>query len=278
MGPRILHVWNTAGVASVIAKFTDRQFQTRSTVITRRAVDRVGLTTYGKAYGDGPAVFFLRALLMAGSADVVHVHSLDRIVPWVKRFYGKPVVMHYHGTDIEGRWGEKESRWRRADYLAVSTPNLLEGAPSSAVYLPNPVDTDLFKPRGVDRDPESAVSFRYGMDAETEEAAKKLGLKLTWADRWSVSHDEMPDLLSRYSYYIDMRKPPGHIQARSVGKAALEALATGCRVVDYSGNIIDLLPAENDPAKVVALWHDVYLGLLSRRPAGGRRPEPASTP
>lgn len=264
MGPRIVHVWNTAGVASVIAKFTDREFGTQSKVVTRKAADKVGLTTYGVAYPDGPARFFLRALTTARSADIVHVHSLDRIVPWVKRLYGKPVVMHYHGTDIEGRWAEKRPRWSRADYIAVSTPNLLDGAPPAAVHVPNPVDTDFFRPSGGERDPKSAVSFRYGMDAEAEAAARKLGLTITWLDRWSVQHDRMPEVLSKYAYYIDMRKPPAHVVARSVGKAALEALACGCAVVDWSGNVVSGLPPENDPANVAAKWHEIYGALLKK--------------
>ncbi|MDG6938157.1 MAG: glycosyltransferase [Nitrososphaerota archaeon] len=120
MALRVLHVWNTAGVASVIAKFADRAFHSESTVITRKAADRTGLTTYGTAYGDGAARFFLRALRMSGGADVVHVHSLDRVVPWIKRLHRVPVVMHYHGTDIEGRWPEKKRRWGRADMVAVA--------------------------------------------------------------------------------------------------------------------------------------------------------------
>ncbi|MDE1853732.1 MAG: hypothetical protein KGI38_08300 [Thaumarchaeota archaeon] len=264
MGPRILHVWNTAGVASVIAKFTDRGFHTASTVITRKAADRVGLTTYGTAYPDGAASFFLRAIRMARNADVVHVHSLDRVVPWVKRLYGKPVVMHYHGTDVEGRWAEKRARWDRADFVAVSTPNLLEGAPASAHFVPNPVDTDVFRPSGAARDPKSALSFRYGMDSEAAEVAKRLGLTITWMDRWSVQHDEMPEVLSKFAYYIDMRKPPGHVQARSVGKAALEALAVGCKVVDWSGKLMEGLPQQNEPTNVAAKWNEVYLQLLRK--------------
>ena len=262
--PKILHVWNTAGVASVIAKFSDRDFGTKSTVITRKGADRVGLTTYGTAYPEGPARFFARAVWMGRSADLVHVHSLDRVVPWLKRLYAKPVVMHYHGTDIEGRWREKEGRWRRADYIAVSTPNLLDGAPSDAVYVPNPVDTDLFRPAQVEPSPNSAVSFRYGMDAEAEAMAKMLGLDLAWLDRWSVGHRQMPETLSRYAYYVDMRKPPGHPTARSLGKAALEALACGCRAVDWQGNVIEGLPPEHDPRSVAARWNETYLGLLKK--------------
>ena len=263
MGPTILHVWNTAGVASVIAKFCDRQFGTKSTVVTRREADKVGLTTYGTAYGDGPAKFFARALLMARSADVVHVHSLDRIVPWLRRLYGgKPLVIHYHGTDIEGRWKEKENRWKVADSVVCSTPNLLEGAPTSAVQIPNPVDTDVFRPIGVARIPGSALSFRYGMDMEADRTARRLGLSLTWFERWGVPHDKMPETLSRFSYYIDLRRPPGHREAQSVGKAALEALACGCKVIDWSGRTLEGLPAENWPENVSAKWHDLYQGLM----------------
>lgn len=267
---RVLHIWNTAGVASVIAKFVDREFGAESRVIMRRAADRVGLTTYGTAYPDGPARFFFRALQMSAWADVVHVHSLDRIVPWVRRLYGKRVVMHYHGTDIEGRWDEKRQRWSRADYVAVSTPNLLEGGPESAVHVPNPVDTDIFRPTGAKREPGYAVSFRYGMDAEAVEAAKRLGLKLTMVERWSVPHERMPDLLSKYEYYIDMRRPPDHAVARSIGRAALEALGCGAKVVDWSGKVVDALPPENDPRRVAAKWYEVYTGLI-RQPGAFRR-------
>ena len=202
---------------------------------------------------------------MARTADLVHVHSLDRIVPWLKRLYGKPVVLHYHGTDVEGRWNEKKARWARADFLAVSTPNLLEGGPGTAVHMPNPVDTDLFKRLGPPPDPKSAVSFRYGMDAEAEEIAKSLGLKLTWLERWSVRHDEMPTVLSKHAYFIDMRKPPAHLVARSIGKAALEALACGSRVIDWTGKEREGLPPENEPGSVAGKWNEVYLGLLRKR-------------
>ena len=259
-----MHVWNTAGVASVIAKFTDREFGSSSAVITRKAADRVGLTTYGTAYPEGAARFFARALWMARSTDLVHVHSLDRVVPWLRGLYSKPVVMHYHGTDIEGRWREKEGRWRKANYIAVSTPNLLEGAPPNAVHLPNPVDTELFRPMEGERKPNSAVSFRYGMDKEAEAIAKRLGLNLVMLERWSIRYDLMPQTLSKYAYYVDMRKPPEHVVARSVGKAAVEALACGCKVIDWEGRIIKGFPPEHDPKSVAARWNAIYLGLLKK--------------
>jgi len=268
LGPKILHVWNTAGVASVIAKFVDRGYGTQSTVITRAAADRVGLTTYGTAYPDGPARFFVRAVSMARGADLVHVHSLDRVVPWIKRLYGKPVVMHYHGTDVEGRWEEKRPRWSRADYIAVSTPNLLEGAPPGRSMFPTP-------------------STRTSSGPVRGQSARLRGLLPLWDGRGRRGSCEevraladlagplerkardMPGVLSKYSYYIDMRKPPGRVPARSVGKAALEALACGCSVVDWTGAVIRGLPPENEPASVAARWNEVYSDVLRKgRQAG----------
>jgi hypothetical protein len=270
MAVRVLHIWNTAGVASVIAKYTDREFGTMSRVITRLQADRVGLTTFGQAYDEGPTLFFARGLLAARKADVVHVHSLDRIVPWLRRLYAhKPLVVHYHGTDIRGRWGEKSSRWSRADFVAYSTPNLAEGAPASARWMPNPVDTEAFYPRGVQRRPNSALSFRYGMDEEAEALARERSLTLTWAERWTVRHEDMPSLLSSFECYIDLRRPPGHATANSVGKAALEALACGCRVIDWSGRTLEKLPVENLPASVARAWNGVYQDLLKDAQEGG---------
>ncbi len=181
---RVLHVWNTGGAASIIAKYTDRLFPTEGNVITRKAADPLGLTTYGKAYGDGAAMFFLRALSMSRAADIVQVHSLDRLVPWLKRFYpSKPVVMYYLGTDIRGRWKEKESRWMRADVVAYTTSDLSEGAPASAIQVFCPVDTEAFPPGAGTRKPNSAVTIKYGMDEEAERLAEEMSLDLTSVER-----------------------------------------------------------------------------------------------
>ncbi len=263
---RVLHVWNTAGVASVIAKFTDKTGATRSRVMTRRKFDRVGLTYYGKAYDDGALVFYVRALSAARLADVVHVHSVDRIVPLLKRLYGrKPVVMHYHGTDILGRWEEKRPRWERADLVAYSTPNLADGAPGTAVHIPNPVDTDLFHPRPTPREAGTALSIRYGSDAETEAIAKSRGLSLRWLER-GTPHESLPEYFAASEFYLDIRTPVGFASpVRSLGKAAREALASGCKVIDWSGAVHEGLPPECRPEEVASSWVSHYRRLLGQR-------------
>ena len=46
---RVLHIWNTAGMASTLAKWQRKLYRWETQVITRRAFDPLGLTTYGKA-------------------------------------------------------------------------------------------------------------------------------------------------------------------------------------------------------------------------------------
>lgn len=261
---RVLHVWNTAGVASVIAKFVDRSFPVESMVATRRSFDRFGLTTYGVAFDDGSARFALRALSMARRYDLVQVHSLDGIVPWIKRLYpAKPVIMHYHGADIIGRWGAKEPRWSRADLVAYSTPDLAQGAPAEAVHMPNPVDTDLFHPMDVPRVQGSAISRHYGMDREAESEASRRGLSLGWMEK--VPLDDLPLLFSKTEFYIDFRKRPGEPHSiECLGKAALEALACGCRAIGWDGAVFDRLPTEHEPKRVADRWNEVYLSLIRR--------------
>ena len=263
---RVLHVWNTGGAASIIAKFTDVLYQTESTVITRKASDPVGLTTYGTAYGDGAVRFFVRALLASRSYDLVHVHSLDRLVPWLKWDHPrKPVVLYYLGTDIRGLWEEKKPRWSKADFVGYTTSDLGEGAPPKAKQVFCPVDTEAFPHSSLEKAPGTAVSIRYGMDAETERMAKSMSLVLTLVDRGSVPYSQMPSLLSKYEYYLDLRRPPERKSpVECLGKAALEALASGCKAVDWSGKVYEGLPKENRPEVAAAAWYEVYSSLLPR--------------
>jgi glycosyltransferase involved in cell wall biosynthesis len=204
---------------------------------------------------------------MARKADIVHVHALDRFVPWVKRLHPrKPVVLYYLGTDIRGKWRAKEGRWRRADFVGYTTSDLSEGAPSSAEQVFCPIDTESFRPGAAPPKPNSAVSIGYGMDSETEALANKMSLDLTTLKRGSVPYAQMPSILSRFEYYIDLRRTPDRTTAvECLGKAALEALACGCKAVDWAGRVHFGLPEENRPERVAARWVEIYRSLLSGR-------------
>ena len=95
--------------------------------------------------------------------DVVHSHyAVNRktlaALKMARRF-GKPAVLHHHGSDVRiitatgmrplpPWWGYVSNRARRqAAKVVLATPDLVDFYPAG-IYVPNPVDTDMFKPLG----------------------------------------------------------------------------------------------------------------------------------
>lgn len=243
----------------------DRAFGTSSTVVTRSAFDKYGLSS--GAHPDGRMRFFLRVLTEARRADVVHVHALDSFVPQMRRLSpGKPIVLYYHGGDVLGRWEEKRKRWEKADFVGYSTPDLADGAPGRARYVPFPVDLDRFRPADVEREPKRAVSRHYGMDAEAEALALKMGLELEWMG--NVPLASLPSFLSRFGWFLDLRRREGSREPiKALGHLACEALACGSKVVMWDGSTAESMPPEHDPTRVAGDWHAVYEGLMPKRGA-----------
>lgn len=258
---KILHIWNTAGVASTLAKFMDRIFGTQSAVMYRKAFDRFGYTIYGELLDCGAKEFVIRALLRTLKYDIIHVHSLDKLIPLIRLLNPrKPIVLHYHGSDIRGRWKEKRRYWSQPNTVVlVSTPDLLEGAPNEVIYLPNPVDTDLFHPdHSIYRKPRSALAFRCYIDeAKVRAYAEAYGLELTILER-KYPYLEMPKILSSYEYFIDKTELP------SMSKTGLEALACGTKVIRWDGEIVARLPDEHKPENVVGKLYSIYVMLQNK--------------
>ena len=252
---KVLHIWNTAGVASTIAQYMDKTFGTQSWVIMRKRFDKFGLTTHGECWDCGVKVFTLKALRMAGRYDLLHIHSFDKILPLLRITYRKkPIVLHYHGDDIRDRWSQRKRYWSKSDTILVSTPDLLDGAPEMVVYLPNPVDTEHFKPSS-QREIGASLYFDKHDPRENiswpKKVAKCYNLELHICER-NIPYLELPGFLGKFDYYIDRNYIP------SLSKTALEALACGLKVVNWKEEIVEGLPEENDPARVIEKLWNIY--------------------
>jgi glycosyltransferase involved in cell wall biosynthesis len=76
--------------------------------------------------------------------DIFHFHSFSAsnigldLPLW--KFFGKKIIIHYHGTDIRGK---KEKRLYKefSNKVIVSTPDLLSYI-SDAIWIPNPIDLE----------------------------------------------------------------------------------------------------------------------------------------
>jgi hypothetical protein len=270
---KVLHIWNVSGVSSVIAKWMDRTCGTQSEVVMRKAFDKFDFTnTYGKTWNVGAQVFVLRALIEARSYDVIHVHSLDKIVPHLKRLYPrKPVVLHYHGVAQTELWSKSESRWKKADAVLIFGADQLANAPSIVQVSETPVDTDMFHPMAEKPVPGTALHLEFGEDDVAKKLAEDYNLKLTIHDskKNPIEHSKFPSFLGRFEYYIDVKNDWYNrgIRLNCLSKTALEALAVGSKVIKPD-RLITELPEQNRPEVVVKKLYGLYRSLLENRKNG----------
>lgn len=263
---KILHIYNTAGVASILAKFIDEQFGTESSVVVPKMADPWGLTTYGEVWDCGLTMFKLRVTLKARNYDVLHCHSVEGIARWLKHLFPrKVVVFHFHGSDIRGKWQAKKKFWNCADAIIVSTSDLLENSPKGTVYLPTPVDIGLFHPQGV-HEKGTSLHFSYGADDLARELAERHNLKLTICNRVEqpIAYVDMPTVLGNYEFYIDVKRSSNQV-LEAMSKTGYEALACGCKVIDYEGVLHSGLPIVHNPENVTKTLYGVYYDRLFKK-------------
>ncbi|MGC2575553.1 MAG: hypothetical protein WA364_28945 [Candidatus Nitrosopolaris sp.] len=214
---RILHIWDQAGVAYVLAKYQNLQGHYSKAMMVRE-YDKYGI---GRFYNEHVIdvtleEFVQRSLVEAQSADILHVHSRSDIVIRLRNEFGnsKKIILQYHGTDIRGIKKQKlphrsklsdlairgiftyrrvrdtilfkkkihSQAQRQADAVIVSTPDLLPLV-SNAVYLPNPIDTDHFTP---DKTFEK-VERERALTMDTE--AIDIGLALKYCKQRNVNRE-----------------------------------------------------------------------------------------
>lgn len=205
--------------------------------------------------------------------DIVHIHVDADLVPLVrKRHPDKTIVLHHHGDRLrlEPR-ASLERLERHADKVLVSTPDLREYGGHE--WLPNPVDTDLFAGRSVSRNGKGLYLLLGGEPADAKSRAlDDPRMEVEWvlhdSTRDTVRYADMPDMLSRYEYYIDVKWLPIGSVMKALSSTGLQALSVGCKVVDHDFAVHEGLPDAHRPERVVARLAGHY-EEAGRRGRGG---------
>ena len=292
---KILHIWDQAGVACILAKY-QRQQGHSSSVLRVKDQDKYGINAFYRELimFSSEQDFIQRSLKEASTADLIHVHSRIDVIAPIREKFGrtKKIILHYHGTDIRGldsptvyqnrshlsniipilkkfirRRSEWTQRHRRAQLLAdatlVSTPDLLKLV-KVAKYLPNPVDTDHFKPDKTDSSKgnkaltirSEVTDIQWALDYCKR---NNINLDIETYDRTQhpLMYQDMPGFLRRYDIYVDIRYVNGRI-LENLSKSALESLASGLEVLDYRLEYRRGLPREHNPPIVVSKLSEIY--------------------
>ena len=263
---KILHIWSCAGVSCLIAKYMDMRHKTRSDVIITEKWDKIGLNS--SAYTTrikSKSMFGLRGLAMARKYDLIHVHYHSIFIPFLVRLYPKkPIIMHFHGSDVRENWESRLPRIKKADYILVSTKDLLHGAPERVSWIPNPVDTVKFKPVSHIPPKNSALTFSYGADEEAQAIADQLCLELDIVKE-PIHHNLIPQIMADNEYYIEVKRDFRDrllYEGSTLSKAGLEALAMGLKVVSKDLSIREGLPEIHRPENVADSLFKIYQELM----------------
>lgn len=129
---KIVHINNTAGVASVLARQQNNTGHTAEVFVFNSAAHR---QFGGKKFNYHWPLSRWNFFKIIKEFDLWHYHypygSLKKNLE--KRRNLKPFLKHYHGDDIRGLVD--------TDFCLVSTPDLLKYVPNGK-WLPNPIDID----------------------------------------------------------------------------------------------------------------------------------------
>jgi hypothetical protein len=268
---KILHVWDQAGVACILAKH-QRMMGHKVSIMKRAGYDPFRIFEfYGESLVETDGKSFLNlALKQAKDYEVIHVHSLFKIIPDLKRKYrGKKVVLHYHGSEARKR--AKDSIQKQAeqmcDAIIGSTTDLKQFTGPDMIHVPNPIDTEHFCPADAqwNRNGKAFTFKTTGADvAWVLRHLKENGMEFTLdvLDRQAepIRYSDMPSLITRYAIYIDLKYIENTLLQAS-SKTALECLACGLRVLDHKLEFIDKFPAEHQPDKVAESILGIYHNL-----------------
>jgi glycosyltransferase involved in cell wall biosynthesis len=297
---RILHLWDQAGVAFVLAKYQTMQGH-KSNAIMVTEYDKFGIGKFYREYIISTTLqeFEQKSIDEARFSDILHVHSRSDLVHKLRKVFGhsKKIIIHYHGTDVRGIKNQKlphRSRlsdmavrgiftYRRirdaalakkrihskaqelADAVVVSTPDLMPIVPK-AVHIPNPIDIGHFAPNGPAKIDKALTIDTEAIDIRlTLDHCRKYGLEfdIDVYDRIQnpIMYFDMPSFLKKYGTYVDIRYVDG-ILLENLSKTALEALACGLKVIDYRMERLHSLPPQYNPVNVISRLDSIYLGQI----------------
>lgn len=270
----VLHVGNTAGVASVISTEQERLGMKSDVIVFNQNpygfdVDEVIDVRSNVAKAPESANDLLEIInkivevqKRISDYDVIHFHYRSAIsVPFPLLPHGMDlpvwnvqnitVVMHFHGSDI--RWKGVPWFYRKfSDSVLVSTPDLLDWAPNTATWVPRPIDTTSIDPDYPEPNSSKPITIVHApTDRETKGTEHILDAVSTLKSRQynidlevveNTPHSEAIETYKKADIVVDWINPDYGLY----GMFSIEAMALGKPVIASLGQTVRKhLPKDN---------------------------------
>jgi len=260
---KVLYLWNTAGVFTPVAEWLIANGHEAKIVMrsdfdiylhTQRSETAVMVDTSRDFYRMGIK------LIRDWKPDVIHISgSLKMLV--IARFYTPRslIVFTYHGSDARNPKKKPHGETKLADFVHVSTPDLHP----YGTFIDRPLP-DIFYDRGGRINGSALMFYKDHFYVDNRNLAREWAsdhkFDLTILDQdhpdFPIPNDQMPDIFSKYEYFLDWKDQKGELQALS--KTALEALRCGCKVIHDSDLTHEIHASDIEWIKPIA-YYRLYL-------------------
>jgi len=254
---RILHVWDVAGVASVLAKWQQKDGHDVKVIMqTKWDTTHISAFYYG-THDMGKVQFVRHVLNTAKDYDVIHVHNISEILPLLKlRYPKKKIIIHHHGFTSATKNIIKFTHLF-ADNVFVATHDLQDIFPKSHL-IPTPVDIEHFHDNAEIGTGALSFTSRYLDIDKFHKHIEGVDVSVVDREKYPIAYADMPNFLREYDTYYDIKyiKQNGLLKAHS--KTAFEALACGLQVIDFEGKVLKKFPEHHRPEYSARLCVRLY--------------------
>ncbi len=192
-------------------------------------------------------------------------HSLQENRRWRRR-----IIYHHHGSNSR-RPFDSRTYEKYVQQIVLSTPDLrAHQYHTDAVYVPNPVDTELFAPRHIQDSNRGLVIMKPW---QTEEQTRRIISEMGWDDiEWDLygrgsgsrifPYSTMPDLLAQYSHYGNVViNDNGSMDTTVPNTTVLQELLLGLKVHTADG-VLSELPESHRPETACRHMMEIYRTVL----------------
>ena len=266
----VLHVLDIAGVSSILAFYYNKLIDNSEiNYHSKNSVSKTISEFYvGKKYKKFRDLL-IDSFFHSFKFDIIHIHGAEILVPLFK-ITGKKVVLHYHGSDINQEYRSK-SKWRilcrsMSDLIIFNGIEMekqiitIRNVPKK--YLSNPVDTNHFNSKNQKKNGRVSVVSSNLDKEKTIESIQKFGkTEIINLDNLQIPYRFMPNILSKYDTYVDIKIMPWGQELVDLSTTALQALACGLKVIHHGKEIKDL-PKEHEPEKVIEKLNQYYREII----------------
>jgi len=207
-------------------------------IVMRRKYDPFVLTSNSSCavMVGSPKEFYnaVRREIREFNPTTIHVNSIleglilsRALAPFV------PIVFQYHGSEVRGRLKAHPRVRLAADKIIVSTSDLQR----YGEWYDGPVDSMFFYRGGRKKGTALIIlppTIHFNFNRQAKKFSEMHGLELTIVDcrvGERIPHDEMPEFLSRFEFYLDFK---GVTVQGAFSLIAKEAYAVGCKVIHDS--------------------------------------------